>query len=390
LKPETSFKASPLTRVGGLPLFLRALHAAHRAGIEHWIVVSGREREDLLEAIEKAKAQGLLSKIIWIDADLLVEEDPRTVKTLYRAVTGRVLIAGPTALFDQTAVEELTKAAFRAPDAAWVFSGAAGLAILPASLSEGERLVEILRAGIPKEIIREAPVTRGTCLKINEKKTVDEAEIRLLRNTGNALDGYLDRHVNRKLSEPISRLFLRTDITPNGITLLTFFAGLLSALLFLFPGYLLGLLGTALYQFSSVLDCCDGAVARLKFKESSFGRWLDDTCDTVVFLALFLAIGWSHGTGAGGGWGTLAGTLALGTTGSFLVVSYVSVNARRSPAMARVDRRIGMIAPRDFSGVLLLFALAGKLRWLIFGVAVSANLFWLLFLGMILWESSRD
>jgi phosphatidylglycerophosphate synthase len=144
-------------------------------------------------------------------------------------------------------------------------------------------------------------------------------------------------------------------------------------------------LGASLYQFSSVLDCCDGAVARLKFRESSFGRWLDDTCDTVVFLALFLAIGWSQGAGGETRW-----ALALGTTGSFLVVSYVSTNARRSPAMARVDRRIGLIAPRDFSGILLLFALAGKLRWLIFGVAVSANLFWLLFLGMIVWEGSRD
>ncbi|HET6371550.1 MAG TPA: hypothetical protein VFG95_10155, partial [Nitrospiria bacterium] len=80
-----------------------------------------------------------------------------------------------------------------------------------------------------------------------------------------------------------------------------------------------------------------------------------------------------------------------GTTGSFLVVSYVSSEkGSRTRGLEKVRRRVETIAPRDFSAILLLFALMGMLRWLILGVAVSSNLFWIFFLGMIVRSMSRE
>lgn len=386
-----SQRVSPLTRVGGLPLLLRAIHTARRAGFERFILVFGSEEEALRQAINGQKeGRNLAATLVWIDTHRLAKGDQETTIALCKTVAGAIFVAGPRTLFDHTALEEIERAAVKAPEAVWIPEGKAVLALFPKTFFEPVRLTEIVQAGIPKERIREISPCRGVCLEINDGTDVREAETRLLRNTGNALDGYLDRYLNRRLSEPITLLLLKTPLTPNQITLLTLLVGFASALLFFSPNYFLGLLGALVFLFSSVLDCCDGAVARLKFMESRLGRWLDDTCDTLVFLALFLAIGWSHGTGDGTAWTTLAGALALGTTGSFLVVSYVSAKAMRRPSLDKIGRRIQTIAPRDFAAVLLAFALLGKLRWLIFGVAISANLFWVLFLGMILRNGSDD
>src|SRR5262249_41750639 len=42
--------------------------------------------------------------------------------------------------------------------------------------------------------------------------------------------------------------------------------------------------------FSSMWDGCDGEVARLTFRESDFGCWLDGICDDLYYGAVFIGI----------------------------------------------------------------------------------------------------
>ena len=49
-------------------------------------------------------------------------------------------------------------------------------------------------------------------------------------------------------------------------------------------------LGALLFMLSSTLDGCDGEIARLKFRQSRFGGWLDIWSDNVVHVAVFGAI----------------------------------------------------------------------------------------------------
>ena len=60
------------------------------------------------------------------------------------------------------------------------------------------------------------------------------------------------------------------------------------------------LVGALLVLSHSILDGCDGELARLKFQESRFGGVLDFWGDNVVHAALFAAIaaGWSRAAGA--------------------------------------------------------------------------------------------
>jgi phosphatidylglycerophosphate synthase len=385
---------SSMTLVAGLPLFLRTLYTARQIGIQRYILVADREAQDAMRRHLRSarESAGLPSKILWVDLGRFSEGNPAVLRSICESISGPVWMAQPRALFDRKALEEIKNASVGAP---WAILAtekeAPPLAHFPQSFFRMERLELALKNGIPSDSIQPVTLRDGICLSVEIFDEIKRVERRLLRNTGNALDGYVDRYLNRRLSEPLTLFFLKTPLSPNGITSLTLLVGMIAAALFLPGGYLSGLAGALLYQFSSVLDCCDGAVARLKFRESSFGRWLDDICDTLVFLALFLAIGWAYGTDGGVGWKPLAGSLALGTTGSFLVVSYISsAKGNRTRSMEKVRQRVETIAPRDFSAILLFFALMGKLRWLILGVAVSANLFWIFFLGMIVWSMSRE
>jgi CDP-L-myo-inositol myo-inositolphosphotransferase len=85
----------------------------------------------------------------------------------------------------------------------------------------------------------------------------------------------------------ISRLLVKYPITPNQISLFSFLCSMLAAGLFSVGSYALLLLGGLLTQFASVIDGCDGEVARLKFQSSDYGGWLDAVLDRYAgFLAI--------------------------------------------------------------------------------------------------------
>ena len=104
-------------------------------------------------------------------------------------------------------------------------------------------------------------------------------------------DGPVSRFLNRYVSAPVSSVLLKTDITPNQVTLAI---STLSV-----PMLLLGLWGQVIavgivLQIASALDGCDGEIARLKNLRSNFGAILDTVSDywidSVGIMALGLAL----------------------------------------------------------------------------------------------------
>ena len=84
-------------------------------------------------------------------------------------------------------------------------------------------------------------------------------------------DSWITRHVNRKISLLVTRRLAATHITPNQITLFNLGLGLAAAACMLNGGYFAALLGALLFLLSSILDGCDGEIARLKFQQSRLG-----------------------------------------------------------------------------------------------------------------------
>ncbi len=91
-------------------------------------------------------------------------------------------------------------------------------------------------------------------------------------------DGFISKHINRKISTRISLSLVNSgvNISPSGMTVISFFVSILSAFLFCLSQPLLG--GIAA-QLSSILDGCDGEIARLTDRITKKGEILDSILD---------------------------------------------------------------------------------------------------------------
>jgi hypothetical protein len=135
----------------------------------------------------------------------------------------------------------------------------------------------------------------GTWDYIADGNQIDEIERKLLRGSGKSQDGFVSRYLNRPISRAVTRLLLRFSTTPNAWTLLIFPIPIAASLILLHGTYWSFLWGLILFQVFSVLDGCDGEIARAKFLESERGRRLDDLCDILsnILLAVDLGFGLS-------------------------------------------------------------------------------------------------
>jgi hypothetical protein len=103
-------------------------------------------------------------------------------------------------------------------------------------------------------------------------------------------EGFMSRHLERKISLAVTRKLVETRITPNAMTLVSLGIGLVGASFFVLPPGPGHVVGSLLFWLHSVLDGCDGELARLKFAESRWGGLLDFWGDNVVHSAVFSAI----------------------------------------------------------------------------------------------------
>ena len=121
------------------------------------------------------------------------------------------------------------------------------------------------------------------CVEIVSKSQLQECERWLYNSLGAIVDGpIVDKYINRKISRQITRQLVKTPVTPNQTTLLSLIIGIVSAWFFWQGGYWNYLAGGFIFQFSFILDQCDGEIARLKFMESKFGGWFDAICDSII------------------------------------------------------------------------------------------------------------
>ncbi len=130
-------------------------------------------------------------------------------------------------------------------------------------------------------------------------------------------DGPVSRYLSRPLSVRLSRYLVRLPITPNQISLLSFFGFSLAAVLFAMGGYPALAAGGVLAQLASIIDGCDGEVARLKFLESDYGGWFDAVLDRYADAFLLFGLTWHTLAGSVDKWVLLIGFLAI--IGSFML-----------------------------------------------------------------------
>jgi phosphatidylglycerophosphate synthase len=101
------------------------------------------------------------------------------------------------------------------------------------------------------------------------------------------VSGWFSKRINSKISIPISKLLIRTSIHPNVIT---FIVGLIGISCGIFYALNMPFIGAIILQCATILDRCDGEVARIKLRESKFGQWFDTALDQISYFSMFLGI----------------------------------------------------------------------------------------------------
>lgn len=185
--------------------------------------------------------------------------------------------------------------------------------------------------------------------------------------TEDIYDGYVSRYLNRRLSDPVSRLLAKTPLTPNQASWVALAIAALA-----FVSFVLGqnIIAGILVQLSSIADGVDGSLARLKGMASDFGGFLDAVLDRYAdaFILLGLTL-WSVSDETHvGTW--VAGVVAI--TGT-LSVSYT--RARVSPAQRHLfDSGLQSVASRDIRLLLIaVAAILGQAHFCLIAIAALTN-----------------
>ncbi len=145
---------------------------------------------------------------------------------------------------------------------------------------------------------------------------------------GKAADGPVSKYINRKFSQQITLRFLaKTSLTPNQVTWIVFLVTLQSV-----PAYLAGWywLGGLIAQLGSMLDGCDGELARLKKMTSELGAFYDTVLDRYMDVLIMIAVTYRLALDLGPSLSALAWLIGLFAVLGSLMTSYSSFFVKKA------------------------------------------------------------
>jgi len=158
------------------------------------------------------------------------------------------------------------------------------------------------------------------------------------------------------------------------------------------------LFGAVLSVWASILDGCDGEVARIKLQSSDFGCWLETVCDYLYYLFVFggMSLGLTRTLGNRSylAWGALLG---FGAITSFLTVGFLrqqfagsqpdkfltiwqkEAESRKTNPLLYLGRHCEFVIRRCFFPYALLgFALLNITKVAFVATALGSNVVWLI------------
>ena len=223
-------------------------------------------------------------------------------------------------------------------------------------------------------------------------------EKRLFNSLIKDTEGFMSRYFERRISLFISRRLVHTSITPNQITTISILIGLAGALFIGIDRGFWQVTGALLFLVHSIIDGCDGEIARIKFLESRLGGILDFWGDNIVHMAVFSAIGTEWWRRTGNLFPAFLSLVAvIGTFFSALLIYLSTMRDKRAegPLYASVSRtkertRLIKIADylsrRDFIYLVVILAFYRHLDWFLIACAAGT----LAFLSMLIWIRMKD
>ena len=354
----------------GLSLLRRMIRAARRSGFGNIVVLADADEIDRLRPLVIDEA-----------AVTIVAAMPTQKGTVTARVPADFI--GERSWLEQLATEPSTTGTRRT-------DGTDILLFNAEATPEQIAAADNTSAGEP--IVFETPPMR-----MADERARKSAEQRLLKGLIKGSDGFMSRYFARPISIGLSRRLAPHGVTPNQMTIVSALVGLAAAPFFLWADPTMQVIGGLLFVAHSVLDGCDGELARLTFRESRLGGLLDFFSDNLVHVAIFacMAVGWSLAEDAS--WPLILGASAvLGTAGSAGAVYWFTLRNKSAAGpvytsvsdgpSGRLTKVLDALSRRDFIYLVLVLSAFGKAGWFLALTAVGAPVF----LFLVLWTANRD
>ncbi|HEC87964.1 MAG TPA: CDP-alcohol phosphatidyltransferase [Thermoplasmata archaeon] len=136
-------------------------------------------------------------------------------------------------------------------------------------------------------------ITNGRWIDIDTKEDLKKAEKIVAESLSMSKDGIISRNINRKISTKITRIIVKYDFfTPNMMTIVSFSIGVLSSILFFMSMFIPAGIAT---QLCSIVDGCDGEIARIKNMKTRFGSVFDALTDRMADFLIVLGMLFAYG-----------------------------------------------------------------------------------------------
>ena len=350
------------SKIAGVPFILRNLLTMQRAGIKILAIFMEDPNGEIEKSFEKLLKDSRLPKNIpWL----------KNISQLKEWIPNN-----PTYIFNGSALhnkKELHSLIHSQLDNEGASAFPVKLEKLEELLVNNHIAIQSQQTGFPLYV----PGTKEE--GIQESKDFKRLHELQVGASGLGHDSPITRILSRPASRLLTRMFLNTPISPNQITLLSFFLGLVSAFLFFQGSYGTSVIGAILLVFSTWVDGADGEIARLKFMETDIGKKLDIYCDNIIHFLVFTAIGFGVYFKTGESIFLYLGGLAgIGGLTAFFLLSPILLE-KRSPSNQlfhiNEPELAEKFANRDFIHFLLLVAVVDQMGIFITVAAVGANLF---------------
>ncbi len=354
LPPGTGDWSVAAERVAGVPLLLRILFSAERAGVHRVIVCAGEAARRLKPLVAQRPA---LSRLQWIGTS----EDELAQALRGNRTSPCFFIRASTALNSRT-LRDL-KAAFdsRATLVVPARHGPDGPVVLKPPDVRADR------QSYPQEVTLSQD---AVCLDLTTTPAKTAAEA-LYRCLGKPTDTWIIRW-SRRLLHPVMRRITDTSLTPNHLTLLGFLIGL-GAIGCLWRGnYAWTVAGAVLFVVAYLTDLLDGMLARVTFQESGWGEWMDYILDNLVHLGIFAGIVRAVYLDKPEQSVLILGAFVLAGAVASACLAAAHMTQRRKAA----ERLLALVMHRDFSLIILFAALFDRLEWFLWAAAIGITLFW--------------
>ena len=333
---QSQGEVKPLVKVLGVPLIERVIRSAITGGVDEFYVVTGYEGAQVACFLDKL-AQRLNISITTLQNNGWQKENGTSVLTARDSITDPFLLLMSDHLFDPAIIQTLQQQSladgqvllavdtnksnplidmtdvtkvhvkdgcitnigkfvndYNAFDTGIFLCTPAIFSALDqaANMHNNPTLSDAILVLAANNQAKAVPI-KEFWIDVDNTKAYHKAETTLLsalRDKKN--DGPVSHYLNRPISISISKILVKFKISSNQISFFSFLFSMIAAGLFAVGNYWLLALGGLLAQFASIIDGCDGEVARLKYLSSDYGGWFDAVLDRYADAFLLFGLTW--------------------------------------------------------------------------------------------------